>query len=95
MLIAFTIYDTKTESFSNPFFAPTQGAAIRIFSDSASDPATLLNKHPQDFQLYEIGSWNDNTAELLGTKRHPLGTADQYAPETPDLLRAMATEAAE
>lgn len=59
MLRAYSIFDDKALVYHQPFFAPTNGAALRMFSDSANDTNTSIGRHPGDYRLYCIGHYND------------------------------------
>lgn len=63
-LLAFAIRDEKVGAFLQPFFAPAIGSAIRSFLDACTGD-TPMAKHPGDYTLYRIGSYDDNTAQLL------------------------------
>lgn len=64
LMLTFSIYDIKSEVYSKPFYDTTIGAAIRNFNDAAQDPQTTFNKHPEDFTLYQIGTFDDNTGNI-------------------------------
>lgn len=55
----YTVYDSKVESYMNPFLMQTKGQAIRAFADSVNDEKTQFYKHPEDFTLFEIGEYDD------------------------------------
>lgn len=75
----FTIYDSKVESYMSPFMAPTAGHALRMFADTVNDDKTTLNKHPEDFTLFEIGEYDDSTAKYTNLEAlKSLGTAIEY-----------------
>lgn len=59
MMKVFSVYDLKSESFEAPFFSPAVGAAVRMFADAVNDPQTRLAKHPADYQLFEVASYDD------------------------------------
>lgn len=61
---AFSIFDVKADAFSPPFFAPTNGFAIRQFTDLANDRQSTVSRHPGDFKLMCVGSFNDMTGYL-------------------------------
>lgn len=79
----FSIFDTKTQTYSNPFYALTAGAAIRTFGDAAKDIQSIISQHPADFLLYDIGEWDDHTGEITTHPPHALGSASDYNPITP------------
>lgn len=63
-LKAYSIYDRKALVYHPPFFAHTDGAAVRNLSDLANDLNTQIGRHPDDFVLYCIGVYDDQKGEL-------------------------------
>ncbi len=61
ILNAYAIFDSKAEAFNSPFFRPTRGQAIREFTEVCNDSASSINKYPEDFTLFHIGSYDDST----------------------------------
>jgi len=64
MTKVYTVYDSKTEAYLQPFFMASNGAALRAFIDAVNDPASAFGKHPEDFTLFELGTWDESTASL-------------------------------
>ena len=62
---AFSLYDRKTLVYHNPFFAVTDGAATRIVADIVADPNTQPGRHPGDFVLYRLGTYDDALGLML------------------------------
>jgi len=60
----FAIRDAKAEAFHTPFYAPTQGAAIRTISDYANEKGSPLNNHPEDYMLFQLGAYNELSGEI-------------------------------
>ncbi len=86
----FAIYDNKAKAYMQPFFAGTAGLALRTFSDSANSQETIFHQHATDFCLFEIGEYNDETAELNSHKETKnLGLAADYLIDGQDNLRAI------
>lgn len=80
ILRAFSIYDTKAEFFSPPFFMVSNGEAVRAFKDLANDTNTSIGRHPSDFRLMCLGefdnlsgSFNDSSEKMAS-----LGYASDY-----------------
>lgn len=71
----FSIFDKKAAAYSPPFSAPTRGAAVRMFSDVASDPQSMVCKHPEDFQLVIVGDFNPDSGAVEGVKMEVLAEA--------------------
>lgn len=65
-LRAYAIYDGKAAAFNTPFFMATDALAIRAAQDTVRDKTTIFSRHPDDFVLYQVGVFNDQTGELLG-----------------------------
>jgi len=54
------VYDSVSKVYANPFCALSKGDAIRSFSNAVNDKNMGdLNKHPKDFLLYLLGSFDD------------------------------------
>lgn len=60
----FAIYDKKAQFFSPPFVNRNKGEALRTLEDLANDPQTRINKHPADFQIFELGEWDEVTGKI-------------------------------
>lgn len=60
ILQVFAMYDVKAASFGAPFFQSTVGLAIRGVTDLVNDPKTTASRYPSDFQLFQLGEYNDH-----------------------------------
>lgn len=60
----FSVYDSKAQAFLPPFFLLNEAMAMRVFSECAGDPQHQFCKHPQDFSLFMLGTFDDVTARL-------------------------------
>ena len=60
----FPVYDSKAGAFASPFFMPTLGMATRAFSDECNNPTSSLNKHSEDYTLFELGEFDDASGKL-------------------------------
>lgn len=58
-----SVKDRAAGAFGRPFFVPSVGLAIRSFVDEVNRSAddNQMNRHPEDFDLFEIGSFDDET----------------------------------
>lgn len=67
-----SVRDSKTETFNQPFFARTIGEAERSFSELTKDPKSFVSKYPEDYDLYKVGEYDDQTGLLtaLDTPQH-------------------------
>lgn len=55
----FSIFDSKGKIYSDPFYALNQSIAKRMFENLSNDPQTDVFKHPNDFQLFHVGEYDD------------------------------------
>lgn len=60
----YSIRDVKASFFGRPFFCHNNGVAVRSFSDLVGDQQSDVNKHPGDFDLFHIGSYDDITGVI-------------------------------
>lgn len=60
----FSVYDAKAEQFNTPMFLPKKGQAIRAFADQVKDPASELAKHPEDYTLFCLGSYESDDGKF-------------------------------
>lgn len=64
ILKVFAVRDLKANAFLQPFVSNSNGAAMRTFGDACGEPQSVFYKHPEDFMLFEIGSYDDNAGLL-------------------------------
>lgn len=65
----FAVHDSKAEIFGTPIFLPTLGLAIRAFADQVNNPEpNPISQHPEDYTLFDIGEYNQETGELIANK---------------------------
>ncbi|AXL15156.1 nonstructural protein [Microviridae sp.] len=53
----FSVYDSKVQSYSIPFYSRTAEDALRKFSASVNDLKTPYSFHPEDYTLFHIGEF--------------------------------------
>jgi hypothetical protein len=60
------IRDIKADLWFNPSFGPSTGQFIRSFGDECTNTreGNVLAQHPEDFELYEIGEWDETTGQF-------------------------------
>lgn len=63
--VMFSIRDIKANAYCNPFFMSARGEAVRAFADLVEDVKTGVNKHPEDYELFEIGEFDDCSGLLV------------------------------
>lgn len=78
MLKAFSIYDVKSDTFRTPFFMNSAPEAIRAFEDLVNDANTLVARHPEDFKLVCVGTFDEVKGVLAPAEHMSLGFAIDY-----------------
>lgn len=65
--VVVSVRDRAADTFGRPFFVSAVGAAIRSFADEVNraDKDNPLFNHPEDFDLYEVGSFDDDSGGLV------------------------------
>lgn len=58
------VRDAAANVYGVPMFLASKGQAIRSFSDEVQRVAAdnMLNKHPEDFELFYVGEYDDSDA---------------------------------
>jgi len=74
----FTIHDSKANAYLQPWFLTQAAMAQRAFMDCVNDKEHNFGRHPEDYTLFNIGEFDDQTAEV--TYQHPtsLGNGLEY-----------------
>ena len=65
-LVIVAVKDRAADAFMRPFFVPTPAMAVRSFMDEVQREAAdnQLFHHSDDFDLYEIGIFDDSTGRI-------------------------------
>lgn len=60
----FVTFDAKMEVYGVPFFAPSSAYAVRMFTDQVNDGDGLMSRHPEDFTLFDLGTFNTESGVI-------------------------------
>lgn len=65
-LYCFSVKDRATDAYGSPMFMVATGQAVRSFTDEVNRDAAdnQLFVHPDDFDLYELGSFDTDAGEF-------------------------------
>lgn len=61
----FGVRDAKALAFLQPFFSSQVGTAVRAFDEECNKESSPFYKWPGDYNLYELGDFDDQTGELI------------------------------
>lgn len=60
ILQVLSVYDSASEVYGRPVFAPAVGSVVREVTDAINGAEdTTLSRHPRDFRLFHLGAFND------------------------------------
>lgn len=62
LLPVFALRDSKSESYGMPVVYKSSGLMIRDLTDQVAQGQSIIAKHPQDFGLFHIGTYDPSTA---------------------------------
>jgi len=75
----YSVHDSKALAYLPPFFMHNKNMAIRSFQDAVQDDGSSFHRHPEDYSLWELGEFDDNTGEIIyHTPHKALGTGLDY-----------------
>lgn len=74
-LIIIAVRDRQLDAFMRPFVAQSNGQAVRSFRDEINRAGSELNAHPEDYELYLLGTFEETTGEILATKPQQIAIA--------------------
>lgn len=72
MLNCYSLFDVKALIYNAPFFQHNDAVAKRMVSDLVTDMNTSVGRHPADYILYCVGTYNDQNGQLtpIDPRRH-------------------------
>jgi hypothetical protein len=85
-VILYSIYDTATQAFMQPFYMHNDASATRAFSDNVNSNESTISKHPDHYKLYKVGEWDDQKGQLtaLPSPTFVIGAIDCINPTKED-----------
>lgn len=66
-MLMVAIKDRAIEVFSTPIFVHSIAQAMRLFRDEINDEKSAMQKHPEDYELWEVGYFNEQTGDTGGS----------------------------
>lgn len=67
MKLLVALFDRATEAFAPVMTVHTRAEALRTFRQEVNNPQSPLNKHPTDYELHILGSYDDQTGFINAT----------------------------
>jgi len=63
----FSIFDVKAQAYLPPFVLPSEAMAIRVFGDCVNSNDHQFAKHPGDYTLFKLGTFDDSVCVVSCT----------------------------
>lgn len=64
-LLAFAVQDRAVGNFLPPHFFRSEGEMMRAYGEACSDPQHQFARHGEDFWLYRLGEYDDETGVMV------------------------------
>lgn len=62
----YSVFDNKAGGYLMPYFAVNDAVASRMLETAVNNRSHDFFEHPEDFQLFCIGSWDEQEGKLEG-----------------------------
>lgn len=59
-----SLKDRAINAYNRPFVVRTTAEAVRSLTDEANTKDSEISKHPEDYDLYLIGYFDDQTGDI-------------------------------
>jgi len=83
-LIVVAVMDRAALAYARPAFLATTGIALRQFIDEVNRDAAdnPLNRHPDDFELWMIATWDEQSGEFANERKLLMKARDALRQDT-------------
>lgn len=78
MKIIVAVKDLAVEQFGQPFTLRHTNEAMRSFRDEVQNPESPIAKHPSDYELWQVGEYNEDTG-MINSKMERIARAIDLA----------------
>jgi hypothetical protein len=62
--LVFAVFDSKAKTYGSLIVHPQVEVAIRSFSSAVSNSQSFLAQFPDDYSLYQLGFYDDNSGSI-------------------------------
>jgi len=70
-LMIVALKDRAADLFGKPFYVRTAAEAVRSLTDEANNKESAINRHPEDYDLFELGHFDEDTGRIDQDVSHP------------------------
>jgi len=82
MKLLVSLYDRATEAYAPIMTVNTRNEAIRSFRQAVNDPQTPIYNNPTDYELYVVGTFNDQDGEIEASTPELIARAEDFKENT-------------
>lgn len=75
----YAIYDKAVNAYMRPFVMQSDGQALRVFGDMAVSAEHEIGQHPEDYTIFRLGSFDDNSGVISQEEPRRLAGALELA----------------
>jgi len=61
----FSVLDKKAQIYNSPVCLHNIGVACRAFGELANNPDHAYGKHPGDYEIWELGTYDDSNGKIV------------------------------
>ena len=80
----YAIKDAALSTYAAPFTQPNNQVAMRAFGDLANDPQSNLSRHPSDYALVRLGTFDDETGKFESEEPTTIAWAVDFHEQKPE-----------
>lgn len=77
----YSVRDVKAQTFCNPFASLNDQTARRDFAHAAQDKTHGIGQNPEDYSLYLVGTFDDESGEIVNCLPVHLNVASDFIKE--------------
>lgn len=70
-LYVLAVHDMALDAYMRPIFVPHRNSGIRAFQDEVNRAGSEMNRHPEDYNLYHLGEWDEQTSRFTNMRDVP------------------------
>ena len=87
VLVFYAIYDSAVGAYMRPYVMQSDGQALRTFIDEVAREDSEIGKHPEDYSLFRLGSFDVEKGTLHPQDPKCLARAHELAAGQEDLQK--------
>ncbi len=91
----YAIFDTASGTYWKPIYARSDEEIKRSFKGAADNAESDIGAHPEDYSIFRLGTFDDNTAKIQIEDRECIETALEAVARSRQVTKETLLEAVE